>query len=133
MAVSQREKEKIGFPNGTGACLPKIPCGHHLCLSLTPFQLIVTSSLLPLGKLHCSLILAAWHWLGTEIANALIFNHLPSWCMALDTFWVSLAVIHIDRIASTPQRASTVLFSAGFNLVATDYWSHLRLPTWSDK
>ena len=41
--------------------------------------------------------------------------------MALDTFWVSLAVIHIDRIASTPRRASTVVFSAGFNLVATDY------------
>ena len=42
----------------------------------TPFQLIVTSSLPPLGKLDCPLTLAAWHWLGTEIANAFIFAHL---------------------------------------------------------
>ena len=105
-----------------------------LCLGLTPFQLIVISSLLPFGKLHCSLILAAWHWLGTEIANALILNHLSSWCMAIDIFRVSLAAIHSNRIASTPRRASIVVFFAGLNLAAIDYLRHLRLlPTRSDK
>ena len=49
-----------------------------LCLGLTPFQLIVISSLPPFGKIYCSLMLAAWHRLGLEIGNALILNRLPS-------------------------------------------------------
>ena len=92
VTAPKREGEDVKLPNGTGVCPPKISCRHHLCLGLTPFQLIVTSSLPPFGKLHCSLILAAWHWLGTDIANTLIFNHPPSWCIAISRHvWVFLS------------------------------------------
>ena len=110
-------------------------CRHHLCLALTPFQLIVNSSLPPLGQLYCSLILAAWHWLGTEVANALILNHPPRWCIAIDTLWVSLAAIHIDRIAGTPRRSRTVVFFAGLTWLQmmtraiSDYQQEINLSS----